>query len=153
MQNFSYLRVMSMGGDFFSKHDSAWQCFFHHYLGCSSTIFSQILVCCSGDYGLSKMWSQIFTQMSETWSNFQFQNDISKYSETKFLPVGWRHRLQIARNDVYKSLLFFLSVWILCSRYLKNGNSNHLQIFTVSLPWSGMDTITFSAWSPNHDVI
>ena len=27
MQNFSDLRVMSMAGDFFSKHESAWQCF------------------------------------------------------------------------------------------------------------------------------
>ena len=26
MQNFSDLRVMSMAGDFFSKHESAWQC-------------------------------------------------------------------------------------------------------------------------------
>ena len=43
--------------------------------------------------------------------------------------------------------------WILCLRYLKNRMSNHLQIFTVSLPWWRMDTIIFSAWSPNHDVI
>ena len=73
MQNFSDLRVMSRAGDFFSKHESAWQCFFDQYLGCSSTVFSQILVCCSWDYGLSKMWSQIFNQMSGTWSNFQFK--------------------------------------------------------------------------------
>ena len=43
--------------------------------------------------------------------------------------------------------------WILCLRYLKNRMSNHLQIFTVSLPWWRMDTLIFSAWSPNHDVI
>ena len=40
----------------------------------------------------------------------------------------------------------FKSVWILCSRYLKNGISNHLQIFTVSLPWWGMDRIIRSSW-------
>ena len=38
---------------------------------------------------------------------FSIQNDIWKYSETNFLPVGWRHRLQIARNDVCTNLFFF----------------------------------------------
>ena len=36
--------------------------------------------------------------------------------------------------------------WILCWRYLKNGMSNHLQIFTVSLPWWEMDRIIRSSW-------
>ena len=46
------------------------------------------------------MWSQIFLSDVGNMVKFSIQNDIWKYSETKFLPVGWRHRLQIARNDV-----------------------------------------------------
>ena len=53
MHNFSYLRVMSMGGHFFSKHESAWQCSLSH-ISVVIAPFSdlQILVCCSWDYGL-----------------------------------------------------------------------------------------------------
>ena len=50
-------------------------------------------------------------------------------------------------------VLYLRNHWSNRAQYLKNGMSNHLQIFTVSLAWWGMDTITFSAWSPNHDVI
>ena len=154
MHNFPYLRVMSMGGDFFFK---TWICmtmFFAQYLGCYSTIFSQILVCCSWDYGLSVMWSQIFNQMSGTWSNFQFK---MSFQSTQRLNFCQGDDVTVYKDCVTTSVqisFLFLSVWILCWRYLKNGMSNHeFQIFTVSLPWWGMDTITFSAWSPNHDVI
>ena len=70
-----------------------------------------------------------------------------------------RQAYYIIRSNWYEAILAMQMrvkgqiSWILCSRYLKNGMSNHLQIFTVYLPWWGMDTITFSAWSPNHDVI
>ena len=47
--------------------------FFEPYLSCYSSIFSQILVCCSWDYGLSEVWSPFFNQVSGTWSNFQLK--------------------------------------------------------------------------------
>ena len=73
MHNFSYLRVMSMGGHLFFQ---TWICMamiFEPYLGCSGSIFSHNLVCCSWDYGLSATWSSILNQMSGTWSNYRFK--------------------------------------------------------------------------------
>ena len=72
MHNFSYLRVMSMGGHFFLQ---TWICMamiFEPYLGCYGSILSPDLVCCSWDYGLSIKWSSILNRMSGTCSNFQF---------------------------------------------------------------------------------
>ena len=53
--------------------------------------------------------------------------------------------------SIYLSL--FITVWILSLDYLKNSYDYDIQIFTVSLPWSGIDTLSFSTWSLNHDVI
>ena len=72
MHNFSYLRVMSMGGHFFFQ---TWICMamiFEPYRDCYSSNFSPDLLCRSWEYGLSKKWSSIFNRMSGTWSNVQF---------------------------------------------------------------------------------
>ena len=72
MHNFSYLRVISMGGHLFFQ---TWICMamiFEPYLGCYSSIFSQTLVCCSWDCGLSAATSSILNEMSWTWSNYRF---------------------------------------------------------------------------------
>ena len=73
MHDFSYSRVMSMGGHLFFQ---TWICMamiFEPYLGCHSSIFSQTLVCCSWEYGLSAAWSSILNQMSVTRSNYRFK--------------------------------------------------------------------------------
>ena len=142
-----------------------WICMamiFEPYLGCYGSIFSQNLVCCSWDYGLSVKWSPILNRMSGTWSNFQFKmlKHITLICQHDKLPlVRWyvhsTYHLLISYESYYYYYyyFFFLSVHILSPWYLKNRINNHLQIFTVCLSISGIDRRSFSVWSLNHDVI
>ena len=64
---------------------------------------------------------------------FPIQNDIWKYSETKFLPVGWRHRLQIARNDVCTNLFFFFFLYEFCVQDISKMESAIISKFSQYL--------------------
>ena len=147
MHNFSYLRVMSMGGHFFLQ---TWICMamiFEPYLGCYGSILSPDLVCCSWDYGLSIKWSSILNRMSGTCSNFQF-------ILLKHITLICQHdKLPLVRNCFCMKYTQTISLQILSLDYLKNGLYNHLQISSVSLSLSGIDRRSFSVWSLNHDVI
>ena len=80
------------------------------------------------------MWSQIFNQMSGTWSIFWIQNVIWKYSETKFLPMRSRDRLFIGRNDVFTNLFFPLCmnfVFKISQKRNEQSFSNFHSIFAL----------------------
>ena len=149
MHNFSYLRVMSMGGHFFPK----WICMamiFEPYLGCYSSIFSQTLVYCSWDYGLSAESSSILNQMSGTWSNIDSKCDKCQ----KHITLICQHdKLPLVRNCFCMKNTQTISLQILWFIYLKNKPYNHVQIFTVYLASLGIVHLLFSVWSLNHDVI
>ena len=60
MHNLSYLRVMSMGDHFFSKHESTWQCSLSRISVVIAPFSPKFLVCCTWDYERSVMWSPFF---------------------------------------------------------------------------------------------
>ena len=77
------------------------------------------------------------------------------YTATLLLLLGDMYIVHITYcicTNLYSSILF-ITVQNLFLDYLKNPIPNHFQISSVSLPWSGIDTLSFSAWSLNHDVI
>ena len=74
--------------------------FFEPYLGCYSSIFSQILVCCSCDYGLSEVWSPFFNQVSGTWSNFQLKvaMQMDKRASWLYVLYVWENLAQLVSH-------------------------------------------------------
>ena len=99
--------------------------FFVQYLGCLCSILSQISVCCSWDYKLLVMWSQIFNQMSGTWSNFQFKVAIwnrrkrflafTRQVNGRNLPCKPRVR---GSNPSRTRVIFFFFFCLLGNRYI-----------------------------------
>ena len=144
MHNFSYLRVMSMGGHFFLQ---TWICMamiFEPYLGCYGSILSPDLVCCSWDYGLSIKWSSILNRMSGTCSNFQF-------ILLKHITLICQHdKLPLVRWFVWKLIQYSITNFVI--DFLKDECLNHVQICTVFLFSSG-PLLNSAYWSLNHDVI
>ena len=133
MHNFSYLRVISMGGHLFFQ---TWICMamiFEPYLRCYSSIFSQTLVFCSWYYGLSAFTSSILNRDIVNVVKF-------------FKSFCQKHITLICQHDKLPLVIMpyiSFSVWIFGPWYLKNRINNHVEIFTVSLSLSGIENLSF----------
>ena len=126
-----------------------WICmtmFFYHYLGCYSTVFSQILVCCSWDSGLSVMCLWYLIRCREHGQIFNSKCHL-KILIDEFLVTCYPYERSEKSHKQKSHKQFLYKI------YLKNGPYNHLQIFSVSLASSGIVDLLFSVWSLNHDVI
>ena len=96
-------------------------------------------------------------------NNINFEDDwrtndtgpVQSWSIIIIIIIRWyvTHITYCICTNLYFYLSLFITVWILSLDYLKNSYDYDFQIFTVSLPWWGIDTISFSACSLNHDVI
>ena len=99
-----------MGGHLFFQ---TWICMamiFEPYLGCHSSIFSQTLVCCSWEYGLSAAWSSILNQMSVTRSNYRFK--MWEMSEAYHLNLSaWQITSSWFWVYVAAKVSFFMNLW------------------------------------------
>ena len=145
MHNFSYLRVMSMGGHFFPNMNlhgnDLWavsRLLWLHFL--PKYVVAETMGYRKSDLQFSigcRERGQIFISFCMKHITLICQHD----------------KLPLVRNCFCMKYTQTISLQILSLDYLKNGLYNHLQISSVSLSLSGIDRRSFSVWSLNHDVI